>query len=137
MLTVADFRARFPEFLCPNIYPDARILIFLTDALMDINVDKFGDLAERAQLYLAAHYLAVATGTQQGDASNVGKVSSKSVDSVSVSYSGGGESAQADIYESTSYGQIYLGLVKRVCPGMITVGVNSDRVTIPNIAGAL
>ena len=135
MVNVADFRTRFPEFLCPDSYPDSRITMFLTDALTDINVDKFGVLAERAQLYLAAHYLSVATGTQQGDAGNVGKIASKSVDSVSVSYGGGGEGSQADVFESTSYGQVYLQLVKRACPGMVTVGVGSDRVVLPSIAG--
>lgn len=140
MATINDFRTRFPEFLCPLQYPDSRIQMFLDDALMDISVPKFGDLADRAQVYLAAHYLALATGTMDGDAGTVGKVSNKSVDGVSVAYvsstnQGSSGSNQKDIFESTSYGQYYLELVKRVCPGFCTYGVNSSLVKLPAPSG--
>lgn len=70
--------------------------------------DYFGDLADRAVTYLAAHLLSL--DTQGSDASG-GGVASKTAGSLSVSY-GSVKQEGPSFYMSTGYGRTYLGLLR-------------------------
>lgn len=116
---VATFRARFPEFSDNTEYPDARIQIFLDDAAEDIGTDetRWCGKYDRAQAYLAAHYLYVNTATEAGDASaKAGPISSKTAGGVSVSRAvvAKDRSDQDSFYSTTSYGQQFL-IIRNTC----------------------
>ena len=124
--TVSDFRTRFPEYSDSSLFPDPRIQLFLDDAESDMDVSKWDDLFDRGQLYLAAHYLVVGTGTAQSSTAggqSKGNVTGKSVGDVSVSY-GVSNATMSDptLYSTTTYGQQYLDLVRRLGCQMISVG---------------
>lgn len=111
--TVTDFRTRFPEFSDVTEYPDARIQMFLDDAVCYIgtNENYWCKKYNIAQCYLAAHLLLVATKTELSDSSSyAGPVSGKSAGGVSVTRSvvARAGSHADDFYISTSYGQQFI-----------------------------
>jgi hypothetical protein len=113
---VAEFRTRFPEFADDTSYPDARITMFLEDAqVMHIGTGeiRWGNRYNRAQLFIAAHLLYVATSTEAGDPSGkAGAVLSKTAGSVSVTRAASAQSNSGgdDFFLTTSYGQQYIAL---------------------------
>lgn len=117
---VTAFRARFPEFSDSGEFPDARIQLFLGDAvLLDVGSDelRWNNKYNFAQAYAAAHRLTVGSNTELGDAnSKSGPISSKSAGGVSVTRAvvakdtGEGD----DFYRGTSYGQQFL-VTRNMC----------------------
>jgi len=92
-----------------NISPDAWTLI-LSDVANEISSSIYGSKQERAQRYLAAHYLTLIAASSKQAA---GLVSAESAGQVSVSY------AQVNYrdrnrYDETSYGQIF-NQIRRSC----------------------
>lgn len=118
----ADFIARYPEFT--NI-SEPRAQIFLDDAACDVDETKFKDCAgSRISCALAAHYLAVATLSAGGNAGSLGPIASKTIDKVSATYATldpGLTKGSNAYYMSTTYGQDYLSLLRRYCPGILTI----------------
>jgi len=123
--TIADFRARFPEFSDVVEFPDARIQLFLDDAvLIHIGDDenRWGGKYNTAHAYLAAHLLFIGTNTEVGStAANVGPVSSKSAGGVSVTKAvvAKDRSEGDDFYSSTSYGQQFIVIRDRCFAGVL------------------
>lgn len=118
-IDVATFRARFPEFSDDTEYSDARIQIFIDDAAEDIGTDenRWCNKYDRAQAYLAAHYLYTATSAEAGDASaKAGPISSKSAGGVSVGRAviAKDRSDQDSFYSTSSYGQQFL-IIRNSC----------------------
>lgn len=58
-VTVATFRAEFPEFGDYDVTPDALIQAKLTAAFLRTPLDIWGDLQDDGVKYLAAHLLAL------------------------------------------------------------------------------
>ena len=114
-LTPAALRTMYPEFTAA-IYPDATIADWLETAELLVNRPRFGRLADKAVLAVAAHYLATAqaaqaTAQRTGSAGGVpsGAVTSKSVGGGSISYDPSiGSVAGSGIYNATSYGRLFV-----------------------------
>jgi len=113
--TISSFRTRFPEFSDSAIYPDARIDLFLNDAVdyIGTNEARWCNRYNKAQEYLAAHLLQAGTFTEAGDTSGkAGPVSGKTAGGVTVNRSvvAKDRSDGDDFLTTTSYGQQYLHL---------------------------
>lgn len=114
MSTTTDFKTRFPEFTATD---DARIQLFLNDSALVVS-DKWGALRDIGILYLSAHLLAVSQLTDSGSTSSPKNIVSKSVEGVSVSYSGGDTTeSKYSFYDTTSYGKRYLSLMRQIGTG--------------------
>ena len=120
--TYADFILRYPEFA---ILPEARVQMFLDDAACDVDETKFKDcVGSRITCALAAHYSALAYQSANGNAGSVGQMLSKTVDKVSATYAtpdANLSKGSNGYYMSTIYGQEYLSLLRRYCPGILTI----------------
>ena len=126
-VTVAAFRARFPEFTDDTVYPDARIEIFIEDAqlvYMGADENRWLGKYDYAQAYLVAHLLVSGEASEVGDSSvKVGPVSSKSAGGVSVTRAVATKdrSDGDDFYMGTVYGQRFL-MTRNVCFVGVVVG---------------
>jgi len=120
MIAPADFKIRFPEF---DSIDDARIQVFIDDAVLQVNETYWGDKYNMGLYYLTAHYLYLAEKSADGSGSGSGgAVASRAVDGVSVSYNNMTPDNQSDAYyASTAYGQRYMSLMR-------TLGVASASV---------
>ena len=118
--TYTTFIARFPEFADTAVYSFDRVSLFLSDAALTMgsNTDGWCGRYAEAQANLAAHFLTIATAQASGSTDpSAGVVSSVSADGVSISRAVGDISTMgqgAAYYNSTSYGQRYLQLL-RIC----------------------
>jgi hypothetical protein len=113
MITVSDFRLRFPEFEDPLLYSDDRIQLFIDDTILYMGDDEhhWCNKYDFAQAYLTAHLLVIGTRSEAGDTSIIaGPISSKTADGVSVTRAvlAKNRSDQDDFYMSTTYGQQFL-----------------------------
>lgn len=111
----ADFIEAFPEF---REVPESRVHMFLANALAAVADGRFGAETMFGRFLHAAHHLAVLGSGAEGDrntgAAPVGAVTSKSVGSVSVGYDVSGSSeTEAGYWNSTGYGRLFWGLVRR------------------------
>ena len=126
-VTVAAFRARFPEFSDDVTYPDSRVEIFIEDSqliYMGADENRWLGKYDYAQAYLVAHLLITAEASEAGDSSvKVGPVSSKSAGGVSVSRAVATKdrSDGDDFYMGTVYGQRFL-MTRNVCFVGVVVG---------------
>jgi len=125
-LTVASFRADFPEFNDGILFPDAVVTTWMAVAttLFQDSLDRWGTLLQTAQELATAHYLVLsardrstkAVGGIPGEVR--GLATAEAVDSVSVSYDvqtsapdGGGN------WNATSYGQRLFQLMRLMGAG--------------------
>lgn len=112
---VATFRIRFPEFADSGEYSDARIQLFLDDAILDIGSDenRWCNKYDLAHAYYGAHLLTVGTKTEAGDTSAaLGAIKSKTAGGVSIAR-GSVDKARSDaddLLASTSYGLRFLSI---------------------------
>ena len=119
-VTVAAFRARFPEFSDDVTYPDSRVEIFIEDSqliYMGADENRWLGKYDYAQAYLVAHLLITAEASGAGDSSvKVGPVSSKSAGGVSVTRAVATKdrSDGDDFYMGTVYGQRFL-MTRNAC----------------------
>jgi len=117
MITTAEFKVRFPEFVT---YDDARIQLFIDDATATVNLNCLN--SDLMIAYLSAHLLVGGTQTSTGDSLPIKAVASQSVGDVSVSYTtASGGTASIDFYTGTAYGARYLNL-KGSCIGSPLIG---------------
>ena len=104
------FKARFTEFTNVN---DARIQVFIDDALLVLDETTWGDLYSQAACYLSAHYLALAEESALGSAGNVGSATARAVDGTSISFNAPTlNNVDQAYYLSTQYGQRFYSLIK-------------------------
>lgn len=111
-LTVAQFRADFPEFADTSMYPDSMISTWLSvAATLTGNTDRWGDLQTVGQELCTAHYLIVAARDQaaaQGGAipgQVAGLTTAQSVGDVSASYDTAAVTDErGGFWNQTSYG---------------------------------
>lgn len=131
-VTVASFRAAFPEFGGPSTttYPDPEVQFYLDLGTKLLDVGRWADLFDYGQQLFVAHNLALsftskaaaANGQQPGQVT--GAVTSASVDKVS--YSRDASSimlTDAGHWNLTTYGIRYKQLVRMIGAGPYQVGV--------------
>jgi hypothetical protein len=128
MCTVADFRTRFPEFADDTAFPDARVQMFLDDAALCIDQDRYGAMYDLAVCYLAAHELTLATRTASapggGASLAVGPTSSKTAGGVSVTKAINSiDLSDGDAYyQQTQYGLKFISIRDKVkIPGFTVI----------------
>lgn len=109
--TIAEFRARFPEF---ELVPDDSVQVYLDDACGVLSKALFGETCwKRAAFYYSAHLLSTALRTRANSQNGVtsaeeaGLITGSSVGSLSLSYEGsGGEKSGAETwFDGTPYGR--------------------------------
>lgn len=128
--TVAEFRARFPEFSDSGEYPDSRIQLFLDDAVniyMGTDEGRWCNKYNYAHCYLAAHLLVGGTATEAGDTNTkTGPISSKSAGGVSVTRAvvAKDRSDTDSFYMTTPYGQQFLITRNSCFVGILTATCN-------------
>lgn len=103
--SIASFKKRFPELSSAS---NELIQCVLDEATAEIDAACFGDKAETAKLYLAAHLLAVTSSARAKG------VSSVAAGSASISF----DTAKND-YRSTAYGQRYIMLARQCVGAMV------------------
>lgn len=116
--SLADFRARFPEF---DALDDALVQTVLDEAITEAG-DNWPDRDRaRAQLYLTAHILAAEGGTQRtGTVTVGGEIKAHQVGGERTEYSTSSESASSAFGKSrTPYGDRYDELVRRNFGGSV------------------
>lgn len=95
-ITPDDIKKIAPEFCSLN---GSDIQTFIDDAELMVSIDCFGNVAEMAIKYLAAHMLALSKRGSIG-----GEITSKAVGSLSIGFS---SSSDSDGFGVTSYGRMY------------------------------
>lgn len=112
-VTVASFRADFPEFADATAYPDTGILFWLTLGYNLLDPIRWGDLLDPGVELFIAHnivlekynQMAIAAGRPPGLVGGTGVAASKSVGGVSISYNTTfGFIEGAGSYNLTTYG---------------------------------
>lgn len=110
MITATDFKVRFPEFASVD---DARIELFINDAVIVLNESYWGDKYDLGLYYYTAHVLQLGSQTESGNADATSAIASQAVDGTSISFAQGPVNDQSEaFYSSTAYGQRYLALRK-------------------------
>lgn len=133
MIIPEDLRTRFPEFGDTTEYTDARISMFIGDAIDDIGLNASHWQGEyrynKALAYLSAHYLVLATESEYGDTSAKYPIIQKTAGGVSLSYSGLAGASRTDYIKrlsSTTYGQEFLSIRGRSFVGSFVVTQGGD-----------
>lgn len=91
-MDIVTFRQQYPEFKDIEVYPDPMVQMWLDLAKNILPMDRWADLYDMGVCLVTAHHLCLALRDERAAASGgaagglMGMVSSKSVDSVSVSY---------------------------------------------------
>lgn len=124
-ITIADFRTRFPEFSDNAQYPDARVQLFLDDAVAILGSDEghWDGNYDRAQAYITGHMLVIASETEGGSSSSKsGPITSTSAGGVSVNRNASQHSRSEidDFFMTTSYGQQYITIRNMTFVGVLT-----------------
>jgi hypothetical protein len=133
-VTVASFRAAFPEFGGPSTqtYPDPEVQFWLDLSVNLLDAGRWGALFDHGQQLFIAHNLAlsftskagVATGQPPGQIT--GAVTSASVDKVSYSRDTSSMmNDKAGHWNLTTYGLRYRQLVKMIGAGPIHIGADN------------
>lgn len=128
MITPDDIRTRYPEFSDTTEYTDARLEMFIYDAVDDIGSSVCHWINEyrynRALAALSAHYLVLGTESEYGNTSAKYPIIQKTAGGVSLSYSGLAGASRSDYIKrlsSTTYGQEFLALRGRTIVGSLVV----------------
>lgn len=122
MITITDFRTRYPEFSDPILYPDARIQMFIDDAVIWMSDEtRWLDWYNLAQFCLVAHFLAVATLSENGDSNANFPIKKQEVDDVLIEQAVGDISPTMDNFHTTTYGQSYYRYLRMTFTGLYGV----------------
>ena len=134
-VSVAQFRADFPEFNSTTMYPSAGVQFWLNFAYRMVNANRFLSETDIGAELFTAHFITLEAKNALESAgggipgSNVGTLSSKSVDKVSVSYdTGAGTQEGAGHWNLTTYGTRFMWMCKMFGAGPIHLGVGSNPV---------
>jgi len=124
------FRSNYPEFSSTDRFPNSGVQYWLDTAYSFLNASRWGKQLDIGVSLYVAHNLSL-EARAQAEAANggvpggqVGPVSSKSIDKVSVGYdTGAGTETGAGHWNSTIYGTRFFRLVKMFGSGPIQVGM--------------
>ncbi len=118
-ITAAEFKIRFPEFVGET---DARVNVFIADAVLVVNESQFGTKYDLGLYYLTAHYLYMANKSADGSTTVGGPIASRAVDGTSVSYQTVGTDNEWKNYLlTTTYGQRYLAIIRTLPVNAFTI----------------
>lgn len=113
------FRAAFPEFTNPGLYPDAMVSAWITVATSLVNADRWMELTNLGIQLVTAHHLTLGARDQNAAAIGgvpgimTGPTNAKSVDKVSTSYDTAAATLEdGGFWNLTSYGVRYLSLAR-------------------------
>jgi len=117
------FLVRFPEFAAVD---EARIQLFLDEALLEIRESEWGDFYYKGLNLFTAHLLTLANQTSLaagGASGSFGPIASRKVDDVSIAFAAGAlsSSGNATWLNSTPYGQELLRLINTIGCDMLVV----------------
>ena len=122
MITIEDFRLRYPEFSDIDMFADERIQLFIDDAVIWMSEEsRWLDFYPLAQNCLVAHFLAVSTLTESGDANSIFPVRKQEVDDVIIESAVNDINPTMDNFHSTSYGQSYYRYLRMTFTGIYGV----------------
>ena len=131
-ISVAQFRADLPEFSGTTMYPNSGVQFWLNFAYRMINSDRFLSETDIGAELFTAHFITLEARNVLESAgggipgSNVGALSSKSVDRVSVSYdTGAGTEQGAGHWNLTTYGTRFIWMCKIFGAGPIQLGIGT------------
>lgn len=129
-ITVAQFRADFPEFSSSTTFPTAQIQFWLNAAYNFVNAAVWGDSTDMGAELFTAHNVALEARAQQEAANGgvpgqqTGPINSKSVDKVSVGYdTGAGTEENGGHWNLTVYGTRFLRFAKLFGAVPLQVGI--------------
>jgi len=126
-VTAAEFRAAFPAFADPALYPNPELEFWIGLAYKLMDPFRWGDIiAYGAQLFVA-HNLALSFndlgGQGQAPGAVTGAVTSASVDKVSYSRDpGSAMDPQNGHWNLTTFGLRYIRLVRMIGAGPVQIG---------------
>jgi hypothetical protein len=117
------FLARFPEFTAVD---EARIQLFLDEALLEIRESEWGDFYYKGLNLFTAHLLAIGNVTSAntgGAIGTFGPLASRGIGDVNASFgiSGLSDSENSAWLNSTPYGQELLRLINTIGCDMLVV----------------
>jgi hypothetical protein len=95
---------------------DATVEFWIAEALLSINVTAYGNKADSATRYLAAHYVTLAKKASTGASSGTGPIQQRKVGDASTTFAVGSVAAKDAMLASTVWGQMYLSLRGSVFP---------------------
>lgn len=129
-ITVADFRAQYPEFSNTGYYPDAAVTVFIALGYEFLNQYKWGAVLDFGVGLYVAHQIALAAKNRQAAASGAipgtggGVLQTKAVDKVSAGYdTAAGTIEGAGYWNLTTYGvQLYYYVKLFGAGGFVTGG---------------
>lgn len=118
-LLLPQFRLRFPEFASAS---DDIVLLYLSDAILELSLQVWTRYYEKGVLHHAAHHLAISGQCPDVQSSGAGPVQSRSVGDVSVSFGGVAFGTTGETFwTQTKYGCEYLRLLNLVSNGFFVV----------------
>jgi hypothetical protein len=125
-----QFRADYPEFGSGGTYQTSQIEFWFRLAYSLLNANRWGAQLDFGAELFVAHNIALEAGAIAAAAggaapgTQVGPVSSKSVDKVSVSYdTGNGIELGAGHWNTTTYGTRFIRLVRMFGAGPVQIGI--------------
>jgi len=125
MITIDQFRIRFPEYEDESLYCDDRIQLFIGDSIEDIGSDenRWCGRYDRAQAYYVAHLLTIGTKSEAGDTSAIsGSIQNKTAGGVSVARAvvAKDRSDSDGVLATTTYGIQFLAIRNSCFVGALT-----------------
>lgn len=128
-LTIAQFRADFPEFGGTDKFPNAQVQYWMTLSTLLMNVSRWGSLYFTGQELFIAHHCSIEAHAMEETKNGgipgkmAGAISGKSVGGVSVSYDTGSTiEPNAGHWGLTIYGNRFVQLMRMVGAGPIQLG---------------
>jgi len=119
----ATFKIRFPEFVATD---DARVQLFIDDAVAELSEISWGTRYDLGTCYLAAHLLAIGIATESGDPSGLSPLASGGADGLSVSFARSAyTNTSHEYWQSTAYGKEFMRLKRTLFAGARVAKVNS------------
>ncbi len=114
--TAIQVQEKFPEFAQET---EARITVFLEDALKEISPTAWGSDADNAQMLFACHSLCTVGNLGGNQAVDPGAVKKEKIGEVATEYavaSPSSDASEEDVLKSTSYGREFLRIKRRIFP---------------------
>lgn len=117
-VTVAQFRADFPEFADATKYPDASVNFWLNIAATRLDPVRWADMLDPGTELFVAHQVVLSARNAKSAGVTVAPIASKSVDKVSVSYDTSAVRLDnAGHWAATNYGQQFWQLLQMAGAG--------------------
>lgn len=132
-ITVEEFRTDMPAFADTTKYSDGKISVYLDRSTCYVSAYKYGSLCEKCRKYalelMTAHLLTLNDRIMSGDTSAGGRITSTSIDKISVSLDAPQTKNDWAYWLSlTPYGLELLALLNSKAPAGIYSGGKCYRV---------